>query len=78
MNPQTLRGVGRLAGQAFAAVTVFRAVHHARREGDKLRLFDAVVNALAIATTIAILVRELRERRLDAGGVERAVDEVAP
>ncbi|HSK55680.1 MAG TPA: hypothetical protein VK908_10505 [Jiangellales bacterium] len=78
MNPQTLRGVGRLAGQAFALVTVFRTVHHARRDGDKLRLLDAVVNALAVATTVAILVRELRERRLNPSGVERAVDEVAP
>jgi hypothetical protein len=78
MNPQTLRGVGRLAGQAFALVTVFRAVHHARRDGDKLRLLDAVVNALAVATTVAILVRELRERQLNPSGVERAVDEVAP
>jgi len=78
MNPQTLRGVGRLAGQALALVTVVRAVRHARRDGDNLRLLDAVINALAVATTVAILVRELRERRLAAGGVERAVEEVAP
>ncbi|HSK27873.1 MAG TPA: hypothetical protein VK894_13265 [Jiangellales bacterium] len=78
MNPQTLRGMGRLAGQVFALVTVVRAVRHARRDGDNLRLLDAVVNALAVATTVAILVRELKERRLDSHGVGRAVDEVAP
>jgi hypothetical protein len=76
MNPQTLRGAGRLAGQAFALVTVVRALRQAREEGDRLRLLDAVVNALAVATTVAILVRELRQRRL--GDADDAVAEVAP
>jgi hypothetical protein len=78
MNPQTLRGLGRLAGQALAALTAVRALRHAQRENDRLRLLDAVVNALAVATTVAILVRELRERQLTPSDVEKAVDEVAP
>lgn len=58
-----VRNLAKFGGQALAVGTTFRALRKARAEGDKLRMLDAVVNALAIATTIAILVREIRERR---------------
>ncbi|MGH8776370.1 MAG: hypothetical protein ACRDWI_14800 [Jiangellaceae bacterium] len=58
-----VRNLTKFGGQALAVGATFRALRRARAEGDKLRMLDAVVNALAIATTIAILVRELRARR---------------
>jgi hypothetical protein len=57
------RNLAKFGGQALAVGTTFRSLRRARAEGDKLRMLDAIVNALAIATTIAILVREIRERR---------------
>ncbi|UGY93759.1 hypothetical protein [Streptomyces gobiensis] len=44
----------------FGAVSVAKQAKKARREGDKLQLIDAVVSAAAIATGVALLVRELR------------------
>jgi hypothetical protein len=58
-----IRNIARIAGQALAIGAFAREIRRARAEGDKLRLFDAVVNMLAIATTIAIVVREIRSRR---------------
>jgi hypothetical protein len=58
-----VRNLAKFGGQALAVGTTFRALRRARAEGDKLRMLDAIVNALAIATTIAILIREIRERR---------------
>ena len=57
------RNLAKFGGQALAVGTTFRSLRRARAEGDKLRMLDAIVNALAIATTIAILVRDIRERR---------------
>lgn len=53
----------RIGGQAMAVGVSMRQIRKAREEGDNLRLVDAVVNFLAIATTIAILIREIRNRR---------------
>ena len=58
-----IRNIARFAGQALAIGAFAREIRRARAEGDKLRLFDAAVNMLAIATTIAIVVREIRSRR---------------
>ncbi|MDK1476074.1 hypothetical protein QNO07_22075 [Streptomyces sp. 549] len=44
----------------FGAVSVVKQARKARFEKDTLQLVDAVVSAAAIATGIALLVRELR------------------
>ncbi|MCK1797644.1 hypothetical protein MTQ01_16750 [Streptomyces sp. XM4193] len=44
----------------FGAVSIAKQVKTARLEHDKLQLVDAVVSAAAVATGIALLVRELR------------------
>ncbi|MFI9625647.1 hypothetical protein [Streptomyces sp. NPDC052042] len=45
---------------AFGALGVIRQAKQARSEHDTLRLVDAVVSAAAIATGIALLLRELK------------------
>lgn len=45
---------------AFGAISVIKQAKKARFEGDTLRLIDAVVSAAAIATGVALLVRELK------------------
>lgn len=45
---------------AFGALGVMRQAKQARSEHDTLRLVDAVVSAAAIATGIALLLRELK------------------
>ncbi|MCX4964977.1 hypothetical protein ACIGJO_04370 [Streptomyces sp. NPDC079020] len=45
---------------AFGAVGVIKQARKARFEGDTLRLIDAVVSAAAIATGVALLLRELK------------------
>ncbi|MFG3253376.1 hypothetical protein [Streptomyces sp. NPDC048172] len=49
----------------FGAVSVAKQAKKARLEGDKLQLVDAVVSAAAIATGVALLVRELRRMSVD-------------
>jgi hypothetical protein len=61
----TGRNLVRLGGRAFAVTTVVRQIKRARQERDRLRLLDAVVNALAILTAILIVIREIRERSED-------------
>ncbi|CAL9538016.1 hypothetical protein [Streptomyces sp. enrichment culture] len=45
---------------AFGALSVVKQARKARTESDTLLLLDAVVSAAAIATGLAILVRELK------------------
>ncbi|WP_338700819.1 hypothetical protein V2W30_27955 [Streptomyces sp. Q6] len=45
---------------AFGALSVMKQAKKARTENDTLRLVDAVVSAAAIATGIALLLRELK------------------
>ncbi|MEU7279388.1 hypothetical protein AB0A69_11500 [Streptomyces sp. NPDC045431] len=45
---------------AFGAVSVVKQLRKARGESDTLLLLDAVVSAAAIATGLAILMRELK------------------
>jgi hypothetical protein len=63
-----VRNVARIGGQALAVSALVREIRRARAEGDNLRLLDAVVNFLAVATTVAIIVRELRNRRGGGAG----------
>jgi hypothetical protein len=44
----------------FGAVTNIRRARAARGESDTLKLVDAVLSAAAVATGVALLVRELR------------------
>ncbi|MCQ4206712.1 MULTISPECIES: hypothetical protein [Streptomyces] len=45
---------------AFGALSVAKQAKKARSENDTLRLVDAVVSAAAIATGLALLLRELK------------------
>ncbi|KJY42607.1 membrane protein [Streptomyces sp. NRRL B-1568] len=49
----------------FGAVSVAKQAKKARGERDTLQLVDAVVSAAAIATGVALLVRELRRMNSD-------------
>ncbi|ARZ67724.1 MULTISPECIES: hypothetical protein [Streptomyces] len=49
----------------FGAVSVIKQAKKARGESDTLQLVDAVVSAAAIATGVALLVRELRRMSSD-------------
>ncbi|KRV49497.1 hypothetical protein AQ490_20535 [Wenjunlia vitaminophila] len=51
----------------FGAVGVLKQARQAKSEGDRLQLLDAVVSGVAIATGVALLVRELR--RLDSDDI---------
>lgn len=53
----------RFGGQALAVTGVVKSLRQARAEGDKLKMFDAVVHGLAIATAIALVVREVKKQR---------------
>ena len=54
------RTIVTLLGQLFIARTVLQRVLHARREGDKLEVVDAVLNIAVLATGTIVLVRRLR------------------
>ncbi|MFC9619059.1 hypothetical protein ACFTXM_03370 [Streptomyces sp. NPDC056930] len=49
-----------IGSTAFGALGVVKQARKARSEHDTLRLIDAVVSAAAIATGIALLLRELK------------------
>ncbi|GGS13814.1 hypothetical protein GCM10010269_61370 [Streptomyces humidus] len=49
-----------IAGTAFGAIGVAKRLRKARAEKDTLVLIDATVSAVAIATGLAILYRELK------------------
>ncbi len=68
-----IMNIARIGGQAMAVSSLVREIRRARAEGDKLRLLDAVVNFLAVATTIAIVIREIRNRR--SGGNDHDGDQ---
>ena len=44
----------------FGALSVSKQVRRARGESDKLLLVDAVISAAAVATGVALLLRELK------------------
>jgi hypothetical protein len=64
-----IRSIARIGGQALTIGALAREIRRARQEGDRLLLLDAVVNILAVATTIVIIIREIRRRS------ENALDE---
>ncbi|MEZ0090641.1 hypothetical protein [Streptacidiphilus sp. EB129] len=49
-----------MAGSAYSAFGVVKDIRKARREGDTLKLVNAAVGALALATGTLLLIRELR------------------
>lgn len=49
-----------IGSSAFGAYGVVKDIRRARTEGDTLKLLNASVAALAILTSTALLVRELR------------------
>jgi hypothetical protein len=56
-KPGLLFGIG---GSAFGAFGVVRDIRRAREEGDTLKLVNAAVAAVALLTSAALLLRELR------------------
>jgi hypothetical protein len=60
MNFGTL---GKFGMEAFSARGVVSELRQARDDGDKLKMLDAVVHALAIATAVALLIREAKRQR---------------
>jgi 1-aminocyclopropane-1-carboxylate deaminase/D-cysteine desulfhydrase-like pyridoxal-dependent ACC family enzyme len=58
----------------IGTVGVARRLKEARAEQDTLRLADAVISAASIATSLALLVRELR--RLTQDGSDVTIDDV--
>ncbi|CAM5574467.1 hypothetical protein AB0M94_25790 [Streptomyces xanthochromogenes] len=45
---------------AFGAISVAKQAKKARTDNDTLKLLDAIVSAAAIATGVALLLRELK------------------
>ena len=58
-----IRTLGRFGGQALAVGGAWKSLRQAREQDDKLKLIDAVLRALTVAITIALIVREVREHR---------------
>jgi chorismate synthase len=68
-----LRNVVKFGSQAFAVTGTVKALRQARAEGDKLKMLDAVVNGVAIATAVALIIREVKQQR-DAKNVLKVED----
>lgn len=58
-----IRTLVRFGGQAMAVTSIVKSLRQARAEGDKLKMIDAVVHGLAIATALALIVREIKQQR---------------
>jgi hypothetical protein len=56
-KPATYLAIG---STLFAAFSNIKKVRHARGEGDTLQLVDGLIRVAAVATGVALLVRELR------------------
>jgi hypothetical protein len=56
-KPSTYLAIG---GTLFAAFSNVKKVRHARGEGDTLELIDGLIRVAAVATGVALLIRELR------------------
>jgi hypothetical protein len=65
-----IRTVARFGGQALAVGAMWKSLRQARADGDTLRILDAIVHALAIATAIALIVREVRQERSLKGALD--------
>ena len=73
-KPGTYLSIG---STLFGAVSVVKQAKEARQEGDRLQLLDAAVSAAAIATGVALLVRELRRMGDDDSSAVSAVSAVS-
>ena len=58
-NARTLFTV---VGTILAGRTAIQRMRQARTDGDRLELFDALLNAAVVITGLLIVVRRLRER----------------
>lgn len=65
-----VKTVARLGGHALVAGGAWRSLREAQAEGDRLRMLDAVVHALAVVTAVALFVRELRQDRSLKGALD--------
>lgn len=54
-----------LASTLFGAVGIAKQLKQARHDEDRLRQLDAAVSAAAMATGVALLLRELRRKNDD-------------
>ncbi|OEV05540.1 hypothetical protein [Streptomyces oceani] len=50
-----------IAGSLFGVVGTVKRGRQARKEGDLLKMLDVTVSAVSIATTVALLVRDIRQ-----------------
>jgi len=62
-----LRTLFRFGGQAMAVTGIVKSLRQARAEDDKLKMIDAIVHGLAIATALALIVREIKQQREGSG-----------
>ena len=62
-----MRNVVKFGGQALAVGGTVKSLRQARADGDKLKMLDAIVHGLAIATAIALIIREVRQQRAERG-----------
>jgi hypothetical protein len=51
----------RIATRGATVITSARLLNNARKEGDKLKVADALLTLLSVAVTVAIIIREIRE-----------------
>lgn len=63
-----------IGSSLFGAVSAVKQVRKAKQEGDRLRQLDAALSIAAIATTIALLVRELRRMDRDDSDTDVLAD----
>ena len=69
------RTVLRAGAHVLAVTGVVRSVREARAEDDKLKMFDGFVHAVAIATALALLLREVKREQQDHNsGLDRLKD----
>lgn len=52
-----------IGSQAVSVVGIYKQARNAREESDALKLADAVVSVAAVATGVALIVREMRRAK---------------
>jgi hypothetical protein len=57
-----VRSAAGLVGLVFGALGAVRELREARGKGDRLAFANAVLNALAVVTGAALLIRGMRDR----------------
>ncbi len=61
LSRHQVRSLTSLGGGAIAAGTAVRNVRKARAKADKLALLDALLSLAAVLTSVALVMRALRE-----------------